>query len=159
MIIFGLGPSFGTALYWLNIYLQRECEALKTMNSEMKIRLQAMEQQAQLKDGTFMPPTPQKKTFTVVHPFWNQHFPVPSVTDLYFLVVKLVFFLCELNFWNSWRCSKDVGFCFLLTQYLHSSQLSLFSVFFGSSLMLSTEQLFFYFGLACATLHIKKLKK
>ncbi|KAG0544508.1 hypothetical protein BDA96_02G281200 [Sorghum bicolor] len=30
---------------------QRECEALKTMNSEMKIRLQAMEQQAQLKDA------------------------------------------------------------------------------------------------------------
>ncbi|XP_066380410.1 bZIP transcription factor 29-like [Miscanthus floridulus] len=30
---------------------QRECEALKTMNNEMKIRLQAMEQQAQLKDA------------------------------------------------------------------------------------------------------------
>jgi len=60
-------------LYWLNIYLQRECEALKTMNNEMKIRLQAMEQQAQLKDGMFMParatpppPQPKKKSFTVV---------------------------------------------------------------------------------------------
>ncbi|ONM56468.1 Basic-leucine zipper (bZIP) transcription factor family protein [Zea mays] len=30
---------------------QRECEALRTLNNEMKIRLQAMEQQAQLKDA------------------------------------------------------------------------------------------------------------
>jgi hypothetical protein len=40
-------------LYCLNIYSQRECEALRILNNEMKIRLQAMEQQAQLKDGTF----------------------------------------------------------------------------------------------------------
>jgi len=57
-------------LYWLNIYLQRECEALKTMNNEMKIRLQAMEQQAQLKDGMFMPhpsSQPKKKNHSLLY--------------------------------------------------------------------------------------------
>lgn len=41
------------------------------MNSEMKIRLQAMEQQAKLKDGSFYAPSPSSlpKSFTVVPPF------------------------------------------------------------------------------------------
>lgn len=37
------------------------------MNNEMKIRLQAMEQQAQLKDGTFMAPHPHQKNHLLLY--------------------------------------------------------------------------------------------
>jgi hypothetical protein len=46
--------SFDNPSNRCGISLQREFDALKTQNNEMKIRVQALERQAQLKDGMFV---------------------------------------------------------------------------------------------------------
>lgn len=45
--------SFDNISYCCSICLQKDYAGLATRNKEMKIRLQGMEQQAQLRDGVF----------------------------------------------------------------------------------------------------------
>ena len=48
-------------------FFQRDSAGLTSQNNELRFRVQAMEQQAQLKDGNFVAPLPVFASYAAVH--------------------------------------------------------------------------------------------